>query len=99
MNKKYLVADAHSPLDTLAPRLGRDGWEILCSPGPLAALLQHLAGHRAPLRTELIEGRVMAIIPLNARLDQAIEHLVDALITVRYDSNRVQLELFAADSI
>ena len=84
---------------TLAVRSGQPHWEILCSPGPLAELLRHLAQEPGALRTELIDGQCFAIIPLTPALDAALVNLVDTLITLRYETGRVQLELFSLQEV
>lgn len=84
---------------TLAARPGEPYWEILCSPGPLAELLHQLGQETEALRTELIDGQPFAIIPLTPTLDAALVNLVDTLITLRYETGRVQLELFCLEEV
>lgn len=75
--------------ETTIPRakLGRQGWLVQCDPGPLAEVFAHMAGAEATVR----DGT--AFIPYTRRLDQCVIGLVDALIHLRYDANRVRLTL------
>ncbi len=74
-------------------RTGR-GWDVLCPPGPLAELLAELGAASRPLETQEVDGTPLVVIPLTAELDQAVQELVDALITLRYETEHVQLRLF-----
>lgn len=86
----------------LAVRPAEHGWEILCQTGPLSALFSGLArdlgstNGQSP-RTEQVGGRMFTVVPLTENLDEALARLVDALIDLRYESGRVQLELFAPE--
>ncbi len=79
-------------------RLSSNGWEVLCPPGPLGQLLSQLAQAPEPPST-LIDGQAMLQIPMTAALDEALESLVNTLIKLRYDTGRVQLELFSQETI
>lgn len=79
-------------------RLNSSGWEILCPPGPLGQLLCQLAQVPEP-PSSLIEGQTMLQIPMTSALDEALESLVNTLIKLRYDTGRVQLELFSEEAI
>ena len=80
---------------TLAVRRRTErGWDVLCLPGPLAELLADLAAVSRPLQTQPVDGISLVVIPLTVELDQAIQELVDALITLRYETEQVQLRLF-----
>lgn len=81
-----------SPQQYLAVRPGSPHWEILCTPGPLANLLHHLAGFPGLVP---VEETGLAVIPLTPELDAGLVHLVDSFIDLRYETGRVQLELFA----
>jgi hypothetical protein len=81
----------------LAVRPGHPDWQILCEPGPLAQLLQQLAGLNNPIPTEQVGERTLAVIALTPTLDAALVELVDTLITLRYETGRVQLELFSGE--
>lgn len=96
---KIITVPCENAGPTVAVRPGRPYWDILCSPGPLAELLQHLAQEPGALRTELIDGQCFAIIPLTPALDAALVNLVDTLITLRYETGRVQLELFSLKEV
>lgn len=86
--------------DNLTVRPGNKHWEILCPPGNLARLFTQLARTSQDSADEEIEReQEMAIIPITSALDQAIENLVDTLITLRYETGNVQLELFSAEEI
>jgi len=86
----------------LAVRPAERGWEALCQTGPLSALFSGLArdlgstNGQSP-RTEEIGGRVFTVVPLTEALDEALVRLVDALIDLRYESGRVQMDLFSAE--
>lgn len=82
----------------LAVRLTPGGWEILCPSGPMAQLLSQLAEVSQPPST-VIDGQTIAIIPLTPALDSALESLVNTLINLRYDTGRVQLELFSEEGV
>lgn len=80
------------------------GWTILCRPGPLAELLVQMAGPAAITmdgfaanghgpRYGTMRGEPIVAIPLTGELDRALMRLVDALITLRYETGRVQLRL------
>ena len=77
------------------------GWELLCTPGPLSWLFFELAGadSQATLKREAVEGQMLEVVPLTPALDQALAQLVDALIGLRYETGRVQLELFATEEL
>jgi hypothetical protein len=79
-------------------RLNSNGWEILCPPGSLGQLLSQLAQAPEPPST-VIDGLTMLQIPMTAALDEALESLVNTLIKLRYDTGRVQLELFSEETI
>lgn len=87
---------------TLAVRPAERGWEILCQTGPLSALFSGMArdlgatNGQSP-RTEQIGGRTFTVVPLTEALDEAVARLIDALIDLRYESGRVQLELFVPE--
>lgn len=83
----------------LAVRPCQPYWEILCSPGPMAHLFYDLAQETTPMRTELVEGKPLAIISLTPTLDAALVNLVDILITLRYETGQVQLELFSLKEV
>lgn len=78
--------------------LNANGWEILCPPGPLGQLFSELAQVPEPPST-MIDGQTMLHIPMTAALDEALESLVNTLIKLRYDTGRVQLELFSEETI
>jgi hypothetical protein len=86
-----------SPSFRLGVRPGSPHWQILCTPGHLATLFQHLAQLPAPIPVEEVQGHSLACIPLTPELDRALVHLVDTLIDLRYQSGKVQLELFAPE--
>jgi len=79
-------------------RLKPNGWQVLCPPGPLAQLLSQLAQVPDPPST-LIDVQPMLQIPMTSALDTALENLVNTLIKLRYDTGRVQLELFSEEAI
>jgi hypothetical protein len=79
-------------------RLNSTGWEILCPPGPLGQLLSQLAQVSEP-PSILIGDQTMLLIPMTSALDEALESLVNTLIKLRYDTGRVQLELFSEEAI
>lgn len=88
----------------LGVRPGSPHWQILCTPGPLATLFHHLAHPSTgtgpanledPVPVEEIGGHSFAVIPLTPELDEALAGLVDTFIDLRYETGRVQLELFA----
>lgn len=90
---------ATSPI-SVSVRLGESGWEVLTPPGPLAQLLHRLSGNMASgIPVEEIDGSAMAVIPYTDALDAALHGLVDALISLRYATGRVQLALFAPEEI
>jgi len=72
-------------------KLGRNGWEVQCAIGPLADAIAHLAGQ------PVVKAKGVATIAYTKQLDQYIVGLVDALIHLRYDANRVKLTL--ADAV
>jgi hypothetical protein len=89
---------------TLAVRPATRGWEVVCPPGPLADLLACMAedlgaGNGNGPRQEQIGDHRFQVIPLTDRLDRALVDLVDALIDLRYETNRVQLELFSLEEL
>ena len=85
---------------TLAVRRQTErGWDVLCFPGPLADLLADLAAVSRPLQTQPVDGIPLAVIPLTVELDQAIQELVDSLITLRYETEQVQLRLFDPEGV
>jgi len=85
---------------TLEAKLGPQGWQVACPPGPLADLLAQLAAGRRPdLETARNEREDTALIPYTQALDEAIVDLVDALVTVRYDAGQVQLRLFSEEGL
>ena len=85
---------------TLAVRRRTErGWDVLCLPGPLADLLADLAGVSRPLQVQPVGGIPLVVIPLTVELDQAIQELVDALITLRYETEQVQLRLFDPEGV
>ena len=75
-------------------KLGKNGWEVQCSAGPLADAFAHMAG----VDTPMVDAEGGALIPYTRQLDQRIIRLVDALIHLRYDANRVKLSLFEAEA-
>lgn len=79
-------------------RLTPQGWQVLCPPGPMARLLCQLAEIAEP-QSILIDGERMLLISLTATLDTALKSLVNTLIKLRYDTGRVQLELFSEEAI
>jgi len=79
-------------------RLNSNGWEILCPPSPLGQLLSQLAQVSEPPSIR-IDGQTMLQIPMTSALDEALESLVNTLIKLRYDTGRVQLELFSEEAI
>jgi len=87
----------------LAIEPANKGWFVICSPGPLATLLADLAGEGARACTITIgdngNGRTAVAISLTPALDEALVHLVDALITLRYESGRVQFTLFSPEDV
>ena len=86
--------------DDLTVRPGNKHWEILCPPGNLARLFAQLARTgQDNADEELVGEHAMAVIPITSALDQAIENLVDTLITLRYETGNVQLELFSTEEI
>jgi hypothetical protein len=82
----------------IAVRLNSNGWEILCPPGPFGQLLSQLAQVSEP-PSVLVDGQTMLQIPMTSALDEALENLVNTLIKLRYDTGRVQLELFSEEAI
>jgi len=74
-------------------KLGKNGWGVQWSAGPLADAIAHLAGHQPVIHA----NGAVATIPYTQQLDRYIVGLVDALIHLRYDANRVKLTL--ADAI
>lgn len=82
----------------LAVRLADHRWEILCPPGPLADLFSHLAPVSQP-EAIVVEDQPMLIIPLTPALDEALTHLINTLIDLRYDTGQVQLTLFSDEDI
>lgn len=86
--------------DTLHPvvRLGAQGWEVICSPGPLAQLFSHLAGDIQP-EPIILNEQALLVIPFTPALDVALAGLVDTLINLRYEAERVQLTLFSTENI
>ena len=84
----------------LRVRPGLKKWEILCPPGELAQLFSRLSSVQAGSKSEeVVDGQPMAVIPVTSELDKEIEKLVDTLITLRYETGRVQLELFSREEI
>ncbi len=75
------------------------GWDVLCPPGPLAELLAEMGAAGRPLLTQQVAGSPLVVIPLTAELDQAVQELVDALITLRYETEHVQLRLFDPEGV
>lgn len=90
---------------TVVTRLGRDSWEVLCTPGPLANMFRELAGltldHAEPIEEITIGDtqQSLSVIPLTKSLDEAITILVDTFIEMRYSTNQVQLKLFTDEEI
>ncbi len=81
-------------------RFGDSGWEILTPPGHLAQMLhQYSAGSETGIVIEAVAGKAMAVIPFNKNLDGALINLVDALISLRYATGNVQLELFSSEAV
>lgn len=78
----------------LAVRPGSPYWEILCADSSLARHLHLLSRSPHPCRVELIDDEPVSVIPLTPDLDAGLVTLVDALIHLRYETGRVQLELF-----
>lgn len=91
---KILLAD---PLLAVHPVDGAGGWRVVCRPGPLADLLIRLAGPAATNghspRYGTMGGQPVVAIPLTDDLDRALVELVDALITLRYETGQVQFTL------
>jgi hypothetical protein len=73
------------------------GWRILCSPGPLAQLLNSMAGQPGPLQVTIEEGQPVAVITYTTDLDHQLKTLIDQLITLRHQAGQVQLQLFAPE--
>ena len=71
----------------IQPRDG--GWEISCPPGPLAAFL--LAA--APPETIKQRGPGI-IVQFSSDLDRQISCMIQTLIDLRYQTGRVQLEIW-----
>ena len=90
---------SRSPYTLAVRRQTERGWDVLCLPGPLADLLADLAGVSRPLQTQPVDGIPLVVIPLTVELDQAIQELVDALITLRYETEQVQLRLFDPEGV
>ena len=101
-NKRQELAHGEQPAKILSRqpyilavrRRVERGWDVLCPPGPLAELLAELSAASSPLETQEVDGTPLVVIPLTAELDQAVQELVDALITLRYETEHVQLRLF-----
>ena len=85
---------ARLPYTLAVRRRAERGWDVLCLPGPLAEMLADLAVASRPLQTQPVDGMPLVVIPLTAELDRAVQELVDALITLRYETEQVQLRLF-----
>ena len=97
---KILLTDPY----ILAVRPATRGYEIVCQTGPLATLFAGLARDLGATngdgpRIEEIGGRTFEVIPLTNALDSAVVQLVDALITLRYESGQVQLQLFSLEEL
>jgi hypothetical protein len=88
-----------SPYTLAVRRRMERGWDVLCLPGPLAELLADLAVVSRPLETQLVDGIPLVVVPLTVELDQAIQELVDTLITLRYETEQVQLRLFDPERV
>jgi hypothetical protein len=82
----------------LAVRPADHGWEILCPPGPLADLFSQLAQVAQPEAIR-VEDQTMLIIPLTPTLDEALTHLINSLISLRYDTGQAQLTLSSDEDI
>jgi len=90
---------SNSPIPIML-RLGESGWEILSPPGSQAQLLHRLSGNPdTGIPLEEIDGCAMAVIPYTDALDAALQELIDALISLRYATGRVQLPLFAVEDV
>jgi len=74
-------------------KLGKQGWMVQCASGPLADAFAHMAG----VGTPTVDAEGGALILYTRQLDRRIIRLVDALIHLRYDANRVKLALFEAE--
>ncbi len=106
-NKRQELAHGEQPAKilsrqpyTLAVRRRTErGWDVLCPPGPLAELLAEMGAASRPLQTQQVGGAPLVVIPLTAELDQAVQELVDALITLRYETEHVQLRLFDPEEV
>lgn len=88
----------------LAVRPANKGWEIICKPGPMADLFGGLARDLGAIngdgpRQEEINKHLIEIIPLTNELDEILVRFVDALIDLRYETGRVQLELFSTENL
>lgn len=70
-------------------------WEILCPPGPLAQFLLSAAYSPQSGKTEYRGGDPYVIIRFTADLDREIVRMIQTLIDLRYQTGRVQLELWA----
>ena len=90
---------ARLPYTLAVRRRTERGWDVLCLPGPLAELLADLASVSHPLQTQPVDGVPLVVIPLTVELDQAIQELVDSLITLRYETEQVQLRLFDPEGV
>ncbi len=106
-NKQQELAHGEQPAKILSRqpyilavrRRAERGWDVLCPAGPLAELLAELSAASRPLETQEVGRTPLVVIPLTAELDQAVQELVDALITLRYETEHVQLRLFDPEGI
>lgn len=80
-------------------RTGNTGREILTPPGHMAQLLHQLSGSQTGIPIEENDGFVLAVIPYTPTLDAALQTLVDTLISLRYATGSVQLELFSMEAV
>jgi hypothetical protein len=71
------------------------GTEILCAPGPFAQFLHTLTGRPVPAARANPERRPprWEAVPYTDELDTALMSLIDALITMRYESGSVSITL------
>jgi hypothetical protein len=71
------------------------GTEILCPPGPFAQFLHSLTGRPMPPTRANPERRPprWEAVPYTDELDTALMSLIDALISMRYESGSVSLTL------
>lgn len=88
-------------LPYLAVRPAERGWEIVCEPGPLDLMFRGLARDNGGDFSwqERIGGHTVTVIPITIGLDAVLITLIDALITLRYETGRVQFTLFSPEDI